>query len=180
MLVDATKLIDIYDFWYETVWFSSIIVWIMVGVLLVIFLIGTFYFYRYWIGIKAKVDCSILAYRQLSGFDSFHIVTLRDGKDCYFRLSLILKNYITLRCGLACYHATDSQMLEIIKQLEKLSDQDYSYMYIFLESMASIKFDQKIPSQQQFAHDIACVKKFIGMTTDYYSKQKEKKIALSI
>ena len=157
------QLIDIYDIWYESFWRSGWFYYIKIIAILALVAIFIYYFYTKYVRKPVVVDCAQIAYQDLAVLQKIHIATKQDSKNCYFSLSLIIKNYLGSR-----YHLTLSRLTEkeIIRQAENyMTDDNARLLQKILQGMVFVKFEHEIAVIQKLENDIALVREFIENTT---------------
>jgi hypothetical protein len=163
MIEHKDQLIDIYDIWYEPFWqqgWFGVIKIISICALVAVLL---YFLYKKYMYKLVKVDCAIIAYRDLDVLKNFHIVTKQDSKDCYFSLSSIIKRYLACRYHIIFTRLTDK---EIIQQAERyMTDDNVRLLQKILEGMVFVKFEYKVAVTQKLEKDIELIQEFIENTT---------------
>lgn len=157
------ELIDIYDVWYQPLYNQS---WFMmtlysVGLLLVIGLL--YIVYKKYIQKKVVLDCAVIANKQIQLLEKSVITHKRDSKDCYFSLSLIIKQYLACRYHTVFMQLTDK---EIVRRAEQyMTDENVNMLKTLLKSMVFVKFEHEIAAAEKLEKDIQLLKDFIHHTT---------------
>lgn len=157
------QLIDIYDMWYEPFWLQQWFKTMICISLCVLILWLAYYLYTKYIQKSRIVDCSIVAYQDLDMIKKFHIATAQDSKNCYFRVSSIIKEYLACRYHALFMHLTDQ---EIVAQAALyMQPEMVSLLQRILQSMVFVKFEYKVAMTEKLEQDILLIKEFIEKTT---------------
>ncbi len=157
------QLIDIYDIWYKPFWQSDLMY--IIKIIAIVFLIGLllYYFYIKYVQKQDVLGAAEIAYRDLDVLQNFHIATKQDSKNCYFSLSLIIKNYLGSRYHMKLSRLTDN---EIVKQAKNyMTDDNVRLLQKILQGMVFVKFEYEVAAIQKLENDIALVREFIENTT---------------
>lgn len=169
-MMNENELIDIYDMWYQPFWLQP---WFFYTVIMIMSsAIGylLWHVYKKYVYKKRVVDCASIALKDIDSLKKIHIVTLADSKDCYFRLSLILKQYLSLRYKILCLPLTD---IEIVQQTHAvMSQEQLKVLQDILQSMTFVKFEHEQALDAKFEQDIQIIIQFIDMTTPQLSIEK--------
>jgi hypothetical protein len=157
------QLIDIYDIWYKPFWQSDFMYIVKIIAIVSVIALLLYYFYIKYIQKQDALDCTQIAYRDLALLQNFHIATKQDSKNCYFSLSLIIKNYLGSRYHLKLSRLTEK---EIVKQAENyMTDDNVRLLQKILQGMVFVKFEHEVAVIQKLENDIALVREFIENTT---------------
>ncbi len=157
------QLIDIYDIWYEPFWQQG---WLnLFKMVFIVFIVGVLFYYLYKKYIKKQIviDCAKVAYHDLDLLKNFHIATKRDSKDCYFSLSLIIKNYLGSRYHVILSKRTDKEV--ILHAANYMTDENLELLQQILQGMVFVKFEHEVAATKKLEKDIAMVQEFIQNTT---------------
>lgn len=163
MIQNKDQLIDIYDLWYQPfykqTWFYNILI-----IAIIILIIATcYFFYKKIIQKKQLIDCSVEANQQLDQLKSFQIVSKRDSKYCYFKISLIIKTYLAHRYDTIFMKLTDKEIVKYAKKY--MSEDDIRLLERILQGMTFIKFEHEVAITEKLEKDIQLVQSFIENTT---------------
>ncbi len=164
-MIDEHKdqLFDIYDMWYEPFWSKTWFLYFIIFLIIIVFGSVGWYLYKKYIYRKDSVDCSKVALRDLDHLKKFHIATVADSKDCYFRLSLIIKNYLASRYAIASLQLTDK---EIIAQAHHVMDEHaLDLLKQVLQSMTLLKFERQKALNEKLEKDIQILVQFVQITS---------------
>jgi len=169
MIEKNDQLIDIYDIWYQS-FFQHVPLKKISIIFIIISTIGLlFFFYKKYQDKKKVVDCADKAFQELYALRKMHIVTKVDSKNCYFRLSLILKQYLVARYDSSFAHLTDK---EIITHAQLYLDQTMvEQLKKILTIMMLIKFEHEVAWNEKLHEDIELIENFIQQTTAYSLNQ---------
>lgn len=157
------QLIDIYAMWYQpfwsTTWFYYVaVVFVGVGISYALWRLYKKYIYK-----KVIVDCATVALQDLESLKKIHIVTQADSKDCYFRLSLILKDYLAARYQFASLQLTDTEIVMHAQHL--MNDEQRIALQKILQAMTLFKFEHQVAQNEKLEKDIETIMQFVQATT---------------
>ena len=160
---NTEQLIDIYDMWYQPFWSS---LWFYYSVIIVVSLVllhFMWFLYKKYIYKKTVVDCSVIALQELESLKRIHIVTPADSKNCYFKVSLIIKQYLSVRYGISCVQLTD---IEIVTKLHGImSDEQSQALNHIFHAMKFTKFAHEFARHEKLEKDIQAIMEFIESTS---------------
>ncbi len=164
MLENQDQLIDIYDMWYEPFWTQT---WFVALFITAIILMSAALLYvvykKYWYR-KPVVNCAQVALDRLQYLKNFSVYHKADSKECYFQLSLIIKEYLASR-----YHTVHFLQMtdqEIIAQASVCMPQDaVEIVQKLLQDMTLVKFERAYMLVERFHQDIDLVEQLIHKTT---------------
>ncbi|MBP6869588.1 hypothetical protein KBC04_01770 [Candidatus Babeliales bacterium] len=163
MIQDKDQLIDIYDIWYQPfyrqAWFYNILI------ILALALLGALLYFIYTKYVKKTklVDCSVIAYQQLDSLKNFQIVSKQDSKDCYFKVSLIIKTYLACRYHAIFLRLTDKEIVQHAQ--DYMSDSDIRLLHRLFQGMTFLKFEHEVAAHDKLEKDIQLIKEFIENTS---------------
>lgn len=164
------QLIDIYDIWYKPFWKST---WFLAIVTIIAcILLGYIFFYVYKKYLKKQIviDPVVLALYKLAALKKMNINTEQDSKDCYFRLSSIIKEYLAFRYDSIFIQLTDK---ELINHAEPYLSNDHAHMLKkLMQEMSFIKFEHKVVGNEKLKKDIETVQNFIEYTTAQHGSKE--------
>ncbi len=170
IIENKDQLIDIYDIWYEPFWQQGWFYTIVKTGICLLIVVAFYYLYKIYIQKKVTVDCALTAYHDLDTLKKFHIVTEQDSKDCYFRLSSIIKRYLTSRYQVAFTQLTDQ---EIVQQAAcYMADDNVRMLQHLLQGMTFVKFEHEVAVYQKLENDIQLIKEFIQNTNPQHDTKE--------
>ena len=110
---------DIYSVWHVPFWQQAWFYWSAIAVALLTILAILFLIYkRYFAKPKAPITPWQKALAELDYLKRKPIITQEDGKEFYFALTAILKQYLSSRFGYPLQGKTDSEMASYLKDSE--------------------------------------------------------------
>jgi len=163
MIENKDQLIDIYDIWYEPfwtqIWFKGFIIVCISA--LVAWL--CYFLYIKYIKKPIVIDCAQIAYQDLDNLKNCKITTPQDSKNCYFKLSSIIKHYLACRYHIIFTQLTDKEIMRNVEPY--VSDADARLLQRLLQSMEFIKFEYELVAVEKLEKDIQSIREFIYNTT---------------
>jgi hypothetical protein len=152
MVQDNNQLIDIYDIWYEPWVLSDRYYFLFLGIifLIVIFCIAR-RCRRYRLR-KPTIKVAEQIAQEIRALQECRIYTQQDSKDCYFKLSLLLKQYLAFRYDQKFMNLTDTQIIE--QAAIYMSQDDLDKVRKLLEGMLFIKFEHQVAADAKLQEDI--------------------------
>lgn len=169
---EATEQIfDIYDVWYEPlltqVWFiTTLIIFLTIIVGLVLYFIYTRFFNR-----PVRIDSLVLIQQRLANLAHISIENERDGKQVYFEITKLMKEYIAYRYHISVIGLTDKEIVEWAHLV--MPEDKVAIVKQLLLGGTTIKFEHQIATTQQAHKDIALMQKFIHTTNPEHTDRKE-------
>ena len=118
------------------------------------------------------------AWEALHELEDSDLLATGQQKEFYFRLSLILRQYLEERFGMSALDKTSSELLLEFRRVQ-LPSELASLLRYFFDNADLVKFAKLTPEEQEIVDDLNRVKQFINSTT--VKKQeapKEEKLPL--
>lgn len=163
MIEKNEQLLDIYDLWYQPFYKQSWFYYFVIVVVVFLCIVFCVYIYKKYMQKKHKVDCSVIAYRELDDLKKIQIINSQDSKDSYFKVSLIIKTYLSCRYHQNFMKLTDKETIEYAK--DYMHDEALYLLQKILQSMTFIKFEREFAMTEKLQKDIQLVREFISNTT---------------
>lgn len=148
--MDSTQksLFGVYGLWYHPWWCNVWIYVVSIGVLLAI----AFYFFVVRYGRSKKLNCQQEALQELHRLRSQTHASSQALHESYFRLTKIIKNYLSTRCGIALHDKTDIQIVSMLDGI--VSQNVLSLLQEFFDRSFRIKFAYDAVSETMLLQDI--------------------------
>ncbi len=165
------QIFDIYDVWYEPLltqtWFITIlIIFLIIITSLVLYFIYTRYFNK-----PVKIDPLVSIQQRLAHLSKVSIENEKDGKQVYFEITKLMKEYIAYRYHISVIGLTDR---EIITWAGLVMPEDrVAIIQQLLLGVTSIKFEHQVATTLQVQKDIALMQEFIHTTNSEHTDRKE-------
>jgi len=141
-------LFGVYELWYQPWWYH---VWIYVVIIGVIFaIVLSALVIRYRRGKKLSPEQEAL--QELHRLRSQTHASQEALHEAYFRLTMIIKNYLSARCGVALHDKTDIQIVSMLDGI--VSQNVLSLMQEFFDRSFRIKFAYDAVSETMLLADI--------------------------
>jgi len=134
-------------------------------ILLISFVIVfSFYFlYQKYVHKKVVIDCVDHALQELLTLQQVSMQTEDDGKNTYFKLSLIIKEYLSSRYHTSFIHLTDK---ELVVQVSLYMPEDcVDIVRQIFQGMTFIKFEHQVGIIEKLKKDIDLCITLIKKTT---------------
>jgi hypothetical protein len=104
------------------------------------------------------------AWEALHALEDSDLLATGQQKEFYFRLSLILRQYLEERYGMSALDKTSSELLVEFRRVELPSDLN-SLLRYFFDNADLVKFAKLTPEEREIVDDLNRVKQFINATT---------------
>lgn len=155
---EVKQLIDVYDVWYKP-WWHSTYFYICIALLLIVTIVGIVYFLkkRYQsLKILSLDEIAILHLQEMleQMYDSDDLI--RDG---YFKMTMIVKVYISKKYDIKLLGKTDQEIIESIKPVVPV--EVYAPLQELFERSFQIKFARGAVSEKMLFEDVAFVQQII-------------------
>ena len=110
---------DIYTIWHVPFWQQPWFYWsIITLVTIIVLMLSIFIYKRYFAKAKAPLTAWQKALAELEYLKHKPVISQEDGKEFYFTLTAILKQYLHERFGYPLQGKTDSEMANYLKDSE--------------------------------------------------------------
>jgi hypothetical protein len=163
MMQNSETIKDIYGIWYELPWIYTF----MERLVLVFFLgvLGVFFYFLYiqYRSKKVVINCAEKALHELLVLQQTVIHTEDDGKKAYFKVSLLIKEYLSSRYHTQFVHLTDK---ELVVQVALYMPEDcVDIVRQIFYGMTFIKFEHQLGIVEKLKKDIDLCMNLIKKTT---------------
>ena len=170
-MIQEEKLLDIYDVWFQPFWNQQ---WFLIGMFFLLLIIAGFtvyYCYKKYFYKPVKIHYSDKALQLINALlDHSMFLNISDDvvfdqqiKDSYFRLTTILKDYLSDRYDISFTGLTDEETIKIAQK--ELELDSFKILQQTLKGMVAIKFANQVVAKQKLREDIESVKQLIKDTT---------------
>lgn len=162
MSAGKSGLVDVYGVWYHPWWHTSYFYFFIGTVCFLLVLALVFCFKKYFWG-KQKISFKQVALQDLYRLQSQTYVSDEAIHEAYFRVTMILKIYLSKRFNISLLDKTDT---EIAQQLHGVvSESLQALLKEFFERSFQIKFAYDSVSEQMLKDDIEFAQKIVHETS---------------
>lgn len=148
MKLNPKGLFGVYGLWYQPWWQNGWVYAVIIGLLLVIL----FYFFMKWYRRGKKLNFQQKALQELHRLKSQTHASQEALHESYFRLTMIIKNYLSSRYGIALLDKTDIQIVSMLDGI--VSQNVLSLLQEFFDRSFRIKFAYDAVSETMLLADI--------------------------
>ena len=117
-----------------------------------------------------------LAWEAIHALEDADLITNGQTKEFYYRLSIILREYLERRFGIS---ALDKTTAELLLEFRKRNFPMTQMVRDFFDSADLVKFAKFTPSEEDVTSDLNKVKQFVNLTTPQKQKPAaEEKVSI--
>ena len=118
-----------------------------------------------------EVKPLLVLQQRLTILAQVHVEKEQDGKQIYFELTKIMKEYIAYRYHISVIGLTDKEI--VLWAYLVIPEDKAKIVELLLSDVTSIKFEHQIATSQRIQQDIALMQDFIQKTTQEHTDRKE-------
>ena len=161
------QIFDIYDVWYEPLLTQTWFIITLILILIIFIGLVLYYIYTRYFNKPIEIDPLVVITDRLTYLHKISIENEQDGKQIYFELTKLMKEYIVYRYHISVMGLTDREIIEWA-YLVIPEDEIIILKQLFLD-LAPIKFENQMTTTEQLHKDIELMQNFIKKTTPVHT-----------
>jgi hypothetical protein len=170
--MDQNGLYDIYSVWHVPFWQTSWFYWAVIGLIILLCIVLVWSVYRWYrLRNRQPITSWEKALHIITKLQKKTYTTQQEGKQCYFVLTTILKQYLEERFAYPIAHKTDEEAASYLEH-QQLEPNLKKNVQEILRGCLLIKFANEQAVNEQIQAHLALAKEAVLSTIPQKNDQK--------